>query len=195
MSTPTTPGFVPSTEELSQVQRDLRFHPSTTTDPATLTAEQVAAFNRDGYLKGIRIFSEDEVNDIRAYFDDLLARTLAAGGDSYSISTAHLRYGRVYDILTDPRIVACIKDLLGEDVVAWGSHFFCKMPGDGKRVSWHQDSSYWPLTPSMAVTAWLAIDDASVENACMRYIPGTHVFGHLTYTLSENDESNVLANR
>jgi hypothetical protein len=192
MSTPTTPGFVPSTEELSQVQRDLRFHPSTTTDPATLTAEQVAAFNRDGYLKGIRIFSEDEVNDIRAYFDDLLARTLAAGGDSYSISTAHLRYGRVYDILTDPRIVACIKDLLGEDVVAWGSHFFCKMPGDGKRVSWHQDSSYWPLTPSMAVTAWLAIDDASVENACMRYIPGTHVFGHLTYTLSENDESNVL---
>jgi len=68
--------------------------------------------------------------------------SLAAGGDSYSISTAHLRYGRVYDILTHPRIVACIKDLIGENVIAWGSHFFCKMPGDGKRVSWHQDSSY-----------------------------------------------------
>ncbi len=44
----------------------------------------------------------------------------------------------------------------------------------------------------MAVTAWLAIDDASVENACMRYIPGTHHLGHLTYALSENDEANVL---
>ena len=161
-------------------------------NPKTLTAAQVAAFNKDGYLKGIRIFSDDEIAEIRRYFDDLLAKTLAAGGDSYSISTAHLRYGRVYDILTNPRIVACIKDLLGENVIAWGSHFFCKMPGDGKRVSWHQDSSYWPLTPSMAVTAWLAIDDADAENACMRYIPGSQHLGHLTYTLSENDEANVL---
>jgi hypothetical protein len=75
---------------------------------------------------------------IRAAFDELLARTLADGGDSYSISTAHLRYGRVYDLLTHPRIVARVKDLLGENVIAWGSHYFCKMPGDGKRVSWHR---------------------------------------------------------
>jgi hypothetical protein len=192
MSTSTTPNFIPSREELSNLERDLRFHPSTTEHPTALTLEQVAAFNRNGYLAGIRIFDEEEIAGIRHYFDELLARTLAAGGDSYSISTAHLRYGRVYDILTHPRIVGRIKDLLGENVIAWGSHFFCKMPGDGKRVSWHQDSSYWPLTPSMAVTAWLAIDDASVENACMRYIPGSHHLGHLTYTLSENDEGNVL---
>jgi non-haem Fe2+, alpha-ketoglutarate-dependent halogenase len=192
MSTSATPNFIPSTEELSHLKRDLRFHPSTTENPKALTAEQIAAFNRNGYLAGIRIFNEQEIAAIRQYFDELLARTLAAGGDSYSISTAHLRYGRVYDILTHPRIVMRIKDLLGENVIAWGSHFFCKMPGDGKRVSWHQDSSYWPLTPSMAVTAWLAIDDATVENACMRYIPGSHQLGHLTYTLSENDEGNVL---
>jgi hypothetical protein len=192
MSTSTTPTFIPSTEDLSNLQRDLRFHPASTENPATLTRDQIAAFNRDGYLKGIRIFEKNEITEIRRYFDELLAKTLAAGGDSYSISTAHLRYGRVYDILTQPRIVAIIKDLLGENVIAWGSHFFCKMPGDGKRVSWHQDSSYWPLTPSMAVTAWLAIDDASVENACMRYIPGSHHLGHLTYSLSENDEANVL---
>jgi non-haem Fe2+, alpha-ketoglutarate-dependent halogenase len=187
-----TPNFIPSTEELSKLERDLRFHPSNTERPLTLTSGQIAAFNRDGYLAGIRIFDEEEITGIRCYFDELLARTLAAGGDSYSISTAHLRYGRVYDLLRHPRIVACIKDLIGEDVIGWGSHFFCKMPGDGKRVSWHQDSSYWPLTPSMAVTAWLAIDDANVENACMRYIPGSHHLGNLTYTLSENDEANVL---
>ena len=192
MSNSPAPKFIPTTEELNQLERELRFHPSHVANPRTLTAEQVAAFNRDGYLKGIRIFSEEEIAGIRRYFDDLLAQTLAAGGDSYSISTAHLRYGRVYDLLTDRRIVGCVKDLLGEDVIAWGSHFFCKMPGDGKRVSWHQDASYWPLTPSKAVTAWLAIDDADVENACMRYIAGSHVLGHLTYTLSENDEANVL---
>jgi len=138
------------------------------------------------------VFNAEEMADIRRYFDDLLASTLAAGGNSYSISTAHLRYGRVYDLLTNPTIVSYVKDLLGENVIGWGSHFFCKMPGDGKRVSWHQDASYWPLTPSKAVTVWLAIDDASVENACMRFIPGSHWFGHLTHTLTENDDTNVL---
>jgi hypothetical protein len=186
------PAFIPSTGELSQLQRDLRFHPSTVTDPQTLTREQVAAFNRDGYLKPLAVFDSREIAAIRAYFDELLARTLAAGGSSYSISTAHLRYGGVYDLLTHPRIVNRVRDLLGEDVIAWGSHFFCKMPGDGKRVSWHQDASYWPLTPSKAVTAWLAIDDATIKNACMRYIPRTHLLGHLTYSLSEDDDSNVL---
>ncbi len=162
------------------------------TNPRILTPEQVAVFNREGYLAGIRIFSSEEIGRIRAYFDDLLARTLAAGRDSYSISTAHLQYGRVYDLLTDPRIVAYVRDLLGDDVIGWGSHFFCKMPGDGKRVSWHQDASYWPLTPSKTATVWLAIDDATVENACMRYLPGSHWFGHLTYSLTENDDAEVL---
>jgi hypothetical protein len=187
-----SPTFIPATEDLRSVERDLRFHPSTAVNPELLTPQQVETFNREGYLSGIPIFNAEEIDAIRLYFDGILARTLAAGGDSYSISTAHLRYGRVYDLLTHPRIVAYVADLLGENVIAWGSHFFCKMPGDGKRVSWHQDSSYWPLTPSKAVTVWLAIDDANVENACMRFIPGTHWFGHLTYTLTENDDTNVL---
>lgn len=184
--------FVPTAEELAQVRRDLRFHPAVTDAPRALTPDQLARFNREGYLKGIRIFDESEILEIRRYFDLLLARTLASGGDSYSISTAHLRHGRVYDLLNEPRLVAIVKDLLGENVIGWGSHFFCKLPGDGKRVAWHQDASYWPLTPSKVVTIWLAIDDASVENACMRYIPGSHLLGHLTYRLSENDEANVL---
>ena len=129
---------------------------------------------------------------MRSYFDKLLAQYVAEGKDSYSISSAHLRHGRVWDVLTNPRIVSLVSDLLGPSIVAWGSHFFCKMPRDGKTVSWHQDASYWPLTPSKAVTVWLAIDDADRGNACMKYIPGTQVLGHLTYKLSENDPSNVL---
>ena len=186
------PAFLADTATLESMPREFRFHPSPVGHPAALTGEQLGAFNRDGYVKGIRIFPQDEIEVIRRYFDRLLAETLASGGDSYSISTAHLRYGRVYDLLADRRIVACVKDLLGEDVIGWGSHFFCKMPGDGKRVSWHQDSAYWPLTPTRAVTVWLAIDDADPENACMRYIPGSHLMGHLTHGLSESDDANVL---
>jgi non-heme Fe2+,alpha-ketoglutarate-dependent halogenase len=178
--------FIPTDETLRTVERDLRFHPSAGAAP------RVVEFNREGYLKRIRIFDAAEIADLRHYFDELLARTLAAGGDSYSISSAHLRYGRVYDLLKNPRIVSHVQDLLGENVIGWGSHFFCKLPHDGKRVSWHQDASYWPLTPSKAVTVWLAIDDADVDNACMRFVAGSHWFGHLTYTLTENDDSNVL---
>ncbi|HVY69109.1 MAG TPA: phytanoyl-CoA dioxygenase family protein [Verrucomicrobiae bacterium] len=194
MTSAEPPSFkiTPDASELGAVQRDLQFYPSQVTNPANLSREQVEAFNRDGYLKGLRIFDPREMDAIRAYFDGLLARVLAAGGDSYSISSAHLKYGPVYDLLTHPRIVALVKDLLGENVVAWGSHFFCKLPGDGKAVAWHQDASYWPLTPSKAVTVWLAIDDADTANGCMRFIPGSHWHGHLTYRPSKSEEHNAL---
>jgi hypothetical protein len=182
----------PGQDELGRMQRDLRFHPVTNPAPAVLTSAQVEQFNRDGYVRGLKIFSPAEIGEIRGYFDALLAKVLAAGGDSYSISTAHAKYGRVFDLLRHPRIVACVRDLLGENVIGWGSHFFCKMPKDGKAVAWHQDASYWPLSPSKAVTVWLAIDDADVENACMRFIAGSHHHGHLTYRESNPGEHNVL---
>jgi len=183
---------IPEHDQIATMDRDLKFHPSTVTDPQALTRAQIEAYNRDGYVKGLRVFSNEEMADHRGYFDELLAKVMAAGRDSYSISTAHLTYGRVYDLLTHPRIVAHVKDILGENVVGWGSHYFCKMPHDGKRVSWHQDASFWPMSPSKTVTVWLAIDDADVENACMRFVPGSHHYGHLTYHLSEEAENNVL---
>jgi len=192
MSSPSAFKTLPGQDELSTAQRNLRFHPTVNEQPRVLSREQVDQFNRDGYVKNIRIFTQDEVETNRAYFDQLLAHVIAAGGDSYSISTAHAKCGKVWDLLTEPRIVAVVRDLLGESVIGWGSHFFCKMPGDGKVVSWHQDSSYWPLTPSKAITVWLAIDDADRGNACMKFIPGSHHYGHLTYKMTEDSGTNVL---
>lgn len=184
--------IIPDTSEIDAIERDLSFYPSTATEPRALSPEQVQSYNNDGFVRPVRIFAESEIADIRAYFDELLAQVIADGGDSYSISTAHLKYGRVYDLITDSRIVDCVKDLLGERVVGWGSHFFCKMPHDGQSVAWHQDASYWPLTPTKAVTVWLAVDDADTENACMRFIRGSHHSGHLTYRPSSSEEHNVL---
>jgi hypothetical protein len=192
MNQPPNFAIIPDRDAVAQMQRELRFHPAMTADPKVLTREQLPQFNRDGFLKGMRVFSAEEADATRRYFDDLLARTLAAGGDSYAISTAHLKHGKVYDLLTDPRLVAIVRDLIGDDVIAWGSHFFCKMPGDGKAVAWHQDASYWPLTPSKAVTIWLAIDDADRGNGCMRFLAGSHHYGHLTYRSSGAGEHNVL---
>src|SRR5262245_37680108 len=107
MTDPARFKMIPDQSELSAIRRELRFHPIVNRGPARLTPDQIAAFNRDGYLSGIRIFSEDEIAEHRRYFDAILAGVLARGGSSYSISTAHLKYARVYDMLTNPRIVAC----------------------------------------------------------------------------------------
>ncbi len=183
---------IPSPDQLPGLKRRLQFHPSAVTEPQTLTSEQVAHFNRAGYIKGVRVFSSEAMAEHRRFFDEILERTLASGGNSYSIMSAHLKYGTVYDLLTHPRIVAAVKDILGEDVIGWGAHYFCKLPHDPKIVSWHQDDSFWPLTPSKTVTVWLAIDNAERQNACMRFIAGSHHLGHLTYRLSENAEQSVL---
>ena len=184
--------IIPAQNEVKQIERDLRFHPVVNSHPTVLSADQIEQFNRDGFIAPLNVYETDEIADIRHYFDELLQQVIAAGGDSYSISTAHLKYGRVYDILTDARIVGYVKDLLGENVIAWGSHFFCKMPHDGKRVAWHQDASYWPLSKSKTATVWLAIDDADLENACMRFLAGSHHYGHLTYRPSSPEEHNLL---
>jgi non-heme Fe2+,alpha-ketoglutarate-dependent halogenase len=183
---------IPSDSELETLKRNLTFHPADPGRAQTLSRAQVESYNKNGFIRPIDIYSTDEITSIRQYFDRLLEKTLREGGNSYSISTAHMKYGRVFDILTNPRIIDHVSDLLGDDVIAWGSHFFCKMPGDGRAVAWHQDASYWPLTPSHAVTVWLAIDDADTDNGCMMFIAGSHHSGHLTYKKSSPEEHNVL---
>ena len=184
--------ILPEDEELGGLKREVGFHPVENTKPVCLTSSQVRDFNRQGFVRPISVFTEKETVSIRSYFDNLLAKVMASGEDSYSISTAHLKYGRVYDLLNTPKIVACVRDLLGENLIGWGAHFFCKMPRDGKRVSWHQDASYWPLSPTKTATVWLAIDDAGTENACMRFLSGSHLHGHLTFRPSRPEEHNVL---
>lgn len=183
---------VPSNEQLNSLERDLSFHSVNNDNPKRISHTQIEQYNRQGFLAPFEAYNADEIIKIRDYFDELLARVTAQGGNSYSISSAHLKYGPVYDILTNPRIIEVISDLLGENVIAWGSHFFCKMPKDGMAVAWHQDASYWPLSPSKALTVWLAIDDADEENACMKFISGSHHFGHMTFRPSDPSEHNVL---
>ena len=187
-----TPRTMPDREMLATMERDLRFIPSDPQRACALTAEQVEQYNREGYLLPFRRTDATESADLGDYFDRLLDEVHAAGADSYSIISGHVKHARIYDIARDERILRYVRDLIGDDIVCWGAHFFCKMPGDGKAVSWHQDASYWPLTPSKTVTCWLAIDTSDADNACMQFIPKSHVEGHLEYRTSDASEHNVL---
>ncbi len=192
MESPKKFAITPELDEIQRIDRLIAFHPTRIGATKMLSKNQVAEYNTNGFLRGFQIFSESEIEDIRSRFDVLLNEVVRAGGDSYSISSAHLKYADAYDLLTDDRIVSYVSDLLGENVVGWGSHYFCKMPHDGKSVAWHQDASYWPLSPAKTVTVWLAIDDADTENACMRFIRGSHLRGQIAFETNNNDDSAVL---
>jgi chlorinating enzyme len=178
----------PTEEELRQVARELNFAKVTNENPQVLSNSQIENYNEQGYLMPFDGLPSTEIAELRDFFDEILDETLAEGNHSYSISTAHLKFGKIFDLMHHPAIIAPVKDLLGEDLVAWGAHFFCKMPNDGKRVPWHQDCPYWPLTPTRTATVWLAIDDASPENANMRFIPGSHLDGLIEYKMSNSPD-------
>jgi non-heme Fe2+,alpha-ketoglutarate-dependent halogenase len=175
----------------TKVARDLSFSPVVNPAPRRLTPRQIGFYNEFGYLMPLDAYSPAEAVKNRAYFDNLLRQVQAARHDldAYSINGFHVHCAGLYDIATHPLILDHVADLIGPDVICWGSHFFCKQPHDPRKVAWHQDASYWPLTPARTVTVWLAIDDADVGNAAMRFLPGTHNQGHLKWRQVSKDQA------
>ena len=179
-------------DAIPTMERDLRYFPSTTTEPKKLTLEQIHYFNEKGYVFPIDLFSEEEADANRRYFDSLLKMASDAGLDSYKVESWHTHCAGVYDLVTNDRILDYVEDILGPNLVCTMTHYFSKMPGDAKSVYWHQDASFWALTPSKVVTAWLAIDDVDVENGAMKLFPGTHTQGRIPFEWVTDEEDGVL---
>ena len=175
-----------------ELKRDLKFHPLGNKDLKILSADQIRTYNKKGFLFPISVFNNLKMQNIKYYFDDLLKKSIAAGWNSYEIINWHKHCNGIYEIVSNSNLIDIIEDLLGENIVLRHSHFFVKLPGDGKRVSWHQDMSYWPLSKCRVVTAWLAIDDTDYENAAMQVIPGSHLRPNIPFVDSHPSENNVL---
>lgn len=181
-------------DPVNATNRDIRFHPVDADRAKTLTPEQIQTYNEKGYLSPMRIFDAARAREVRAYIDDLLTSVLSAGDrrNNYSINAYHPVCAGLWDLVTDPTIVSLVTDILGEEVVCWGSHLFAKLPNDPKVVPFHQDAVYWPLTPTRTVTLWLAIDDADAENAAMQFVPGSHLNGAIEHNKKGLDGTRVL---
>lgn len=175
-----------------ELSRSLKFHPVMNTNPIRLTKEQISNFNDYGYITEIDIFTADEAASIKNYFNSLMQKTKEKGHGSYAINGWHSSLRNLYDIICDSRISDVMQDLIGENLICWGSHFFCKEPYSNEQVAWHQDISYWPMSESKTITVWLAIDDVDETNAAMQVIPKSHLHGQINFTKSSPAEKNVL---
>ena len=180
------------TDARPDMKRDLRFFPAENENPTKLTRDQVEQFNERGYIFPLDLFTAEEARANRAYFDDLMERASAAGHNSYSINGWQTHCSGLNDLVMAPRILDYVQDLLGPDLICTMTHYFCKEPGDAKQVAWHQDASYWPLTPSKVVTVWLAIDDVDEENGPMTVIPRSHRHGQIPFEELDDYDRNVL---
>ena len=180
------------TDAFPEIERELRYFPANTNELQTLSKDKIQQFNDKGFICPLDVYSSSETKTNRETFDKLIKETTSKGGDSYSINGWHRTHSAVYDIVTDTRIINYVQDIIGKNIVCWGTHYFCKMPNDSKRVSWHQDASYWPLTPSKTVTVWLAIDDTDSKNGAMQVVPGSHLHGQIDFEISKKEEENVL---
>lgn len=164
---------------------DLTFAPVANTNPAHLSAEQIAHYNEFGFVQPFDAFTASEIARIRTYVDGLIADMGANGG--YGINCYQARLAGLWDIATHPVVLDNVEDLLGPNIVCWASAVLSKKPQGARKVPWHQDAAFWQLSPARTVTVWLAIDDADADNSAMRFIPGSHKDGALAIQSTGED--------
>jgi hypothetical protein len=165
-------------------------------DQYRLTKEQVGFFNENGYLAGIKMLNDEQIDFLRKDLMDLADPAHAGNSlfyeynsnestDPQTILFHALGGWRItsgfHDVLWNPAFVMAASQLLGDKPVRfWHDQLFYKPAKKGGVVAWHQDYSYWTRTKPVAhITCWTALDDATIENGCLHYIAGSHKWGLL----------------
>jgi non-haem Fe2+, alpha-ketoglutarate-dependent halogenase len=138
-----------------------------------LSEDAVRQYQAQGYVAPVRVLSIAEAGTLRARLEAFEAGAGPMAGKLRHKS--HLLFPWLHDLIQHPRILDAVEDLIGPDILCWGSSFFIKEPRNAAYVSWHQDSTYWGLEPPDIVTAWVAFSDSTTENGAMRVIPGSHL--------------------
>lgn len=163
-----------------------------------LTEAQVQAFQKDGYISGIQILSNDQV----ALLNEELEHLQAPGEErkklfyhyesNESEDPAKVLFHAIgawrvtpgfHDLVWSPAYRMAAYQLLGQPFRLFHDQLFCKPARHGGVVAWHQDFSYWTFTkPMHHLTCWIGLDDATTENGCLYYVPGSHQWGLLPVT-------------
>ncbi len=174
-----------------------------------LSEEQVAFYHENGYLPGIRILTDEQVEQLRSELAGLMDPSHPGhhlfyeyhsneSKDPNTILFHALGAWRItpgfHDILWHPAFTVPASQLLGGAVRFWHDQLFCKPPRQGGVVAWHQDYSYWTRTqPQAHLTCWIGLDDATEENGALMYIPGSHRWNLLPITGLAGDMEAIMS--
>ncbi|MGE0629730.1 MAG: phytanoyl-CoA dioxygenase family protein [Hyphomicrobiaceae bacterium] len=156
-----------------------------------LSTDQVEFFRNNGYVSPVRVMDSEQAASYRARLE---AFEQAQGHPLNGLQRArsYLLFPWAYELLTHPRILDAVEDLIGPDIMVYHSTIWIKEARSPGFVSWHQDSTYFGLEPDEEVTAWLALSEASSAAGCMRVLPGSQKQGQLPSDLKP-DRNNLLS--
>ena len=176
-------------------------------DRYRLSDEQVEFYKTNGYLAGIRLLSDDQVESLRADLTELTDpahpanqlfyeyhsnestdpnKTLFHALGAWRVATSF------HDLLWNAAFLVPASQLLEGPVRFWHDQIFYKPAQHGGVVAWHQDYSYWIRTKPMAhLSCWIGLDDSTRENGCVHYVPGSHRWNLLPITGLTDDMDSI----
>jgi hypothetical protein len=163
-----------------------------------LSDEHLAFFNENGYLAGLRILDDEQVERLCNELVDLMdpghpghhlyyefhsnESKDPAKAIFHALGAWRIKPG-FHDLLWHPAFLVPASQLLGGAVRFWHDQLFCKPAHHGGVVAWHQDYSYWTRTTPLAhLTCWIGLDDSTRFNGCVQYVPGSHLWPDLPIT-------------
>jgi phytanoyl-CoA hydroxylase len=169
-----------------------------------LSTEQVAEFKERGFLKAGRVLETSQTAALLGRLQDVLegrskaqpeAKRNLLGDGAEQIVIQVVNIWEADDLFREhlyhPVICAMAAQLMDTDTVrVWHDQIQLKPPRVGGPTSWHQDHPYWPIIqPADLVSAWVALEDATLENGCMRMVPRSHKWGpHKGGTIGTNED-------
>lgn len=147
-------------------------------------------YTQDGYVIVRDVLDADLIGEVRNHIEWLIEKNPGTRPEALDV---HLITQDPFWIrlISDERLLDVAARFIGPDIALFASHYIAKKPFDGMPVLWHQDGSYWPLEPMNVVTLWLAADDSTPENGCLRVIPGTQRT-ELQQAVTRDDVKSVL---
>lgn len=186
--------------ELHELATDLFAWPTDAAgwEPYRLSQDQIDTFHEQGFLAGVKILNDEQIEALKTelaeFFDadhegqelwyeyHTNESTIPETVLFHALGAWRLRPA-FHDVLWAPGFVMAASQLLGGSVRFWHDQLFCKPAKHGGVVAWHQDYSYWTRTKPIAhLTCWIGLDDATNENGCVQYIPGSHKWDLLPIT-------------
>ncbi len=154
-------------------------------DGAILSNQQVADYDELGFVHSIPILSQDEVEYYRA---ELEVTCSAIGGRVTRLNMLHLYFRWAWELSTHPRLLDCLEQLLGPNILLKTTRIIYKYGKSASYVGWHQDGITERLEDGRAPAIWLGLTDATVENGCLRVVPLSHQLGLLPHDSSPDLE-------
>jgi len=157
-----------------------------------MDAIDLGFYRHDGYLTVNGVFGADEmdavVRDIEQWGEAFLSRLPQSQRAWYldggvkaravlrKLDNPHVHREAVRALARDPRLVRHVESVLGAGVSVYFSQIFFKAPEGGGPKPAHQDNFYFgPTDIDGVVTAWIALDDATLENGCLYFGDGSNV--------------------